>query len=50
MVFKQSASQNNAKVVQKKLLFGWKVVVVVPKVYYFVIGWNPGALFYISNL
>ena len=49
MVFKQSASQNDAKVVQKKLLFGWKVV-VVPKVYYFVIGWNPGTLFYISNL
>ena len=33
MVFKKSASQNDAKVIQKKL-FGWKVVVAVPKVYY----------------
>ncbi len=34
MVFKQSASQNDAKVVQKEVVIWMKIVVAVPKVYY----------------
>ena len=34
MVFKQSASQNDAKVVQKEVVIWMKIVVTVPKVYY----------------
>ena len=34
MVFKKSASQNDAKVVQKEVAIWMKIVVAVPKVYY----------------
>ena len=49
MVFKQSASQNDAKVVQKEVVVWMKSSSSSAKSVLFVVGWNPGALF-ISNL
>ena len=48
MVFKQNASQNNAKVVQREVVV-WMKSSISAKNVLFVVGWNPGALF-ISNL
>ena len=42
MVFKQSASQNDSKVVQKEVVIQMKSSA---KSVLFVVGWNPGALF-----
>ena len=34
MIFKQSASQNDTKVVQKEVVVWMRIVVALPKVYY----------------
>ena len=44
MVFKQSASQNDAKVVQREVIV-WIKCSSSAKSALFVVGWNPGALF-----
>ena len=44
MVFKQSASQNDAKVVQREVVV-WMKSSISAKNVLFVVGWNPGALF-----
>ena len=48
MVFKQRASQNDTRVVQKEIVV-WMKSSISAKSVLFVVGWNPGALF-ISNL
>ena len=45
MVFKQNASQNNAKVVQREVVVWMKSSSSSAKSVLFVVGWNPGALF-----
>ena len=44
MVFKQNASQNDPKVVQKEVVV-WMKSSSSAKSVLFVVGWNPGALF-----
>ena len=44
MVFKQNASQNNAKVVQREVVV-WMKSSSSAKSVLFIVGWNPGALF-----